>query len=142
MTLKFSGHEAFPKPTKVSAAEVEGNCSGEKNGCFLWDYEWTNEDDVLTVKFKNSVLIIDTLTESEQKDVLSHETRHWQIFQRYAIELKAALEKIVKEGGGPDMDNRLEWLRYDICRENAAFHREVERFPIKICFEPTSTRPK
>ena len=82
MTLKFSGHEAFPKPTKVSAAEVEGKCSGEKNGCFLWDYEWTNEGDVLTVKFKNSVLIMDTLTQSEQKDVLSHETRHWQIFQR------------------------------------------------------------
>jgi hypothetical protein len=144
MKLKFSGHERFPTPTKVSAEELKKKCS-EKNGCFEWkDSEWKIEDDVLIVRFGTNVFILDKLTENERKDVLAHEKRHWENFQRHVLELKAALEKIIKAGRDPEpeMDARWEWMKYDICRADAAFHREVERFPIPVCLEPSSTRPK
>ena len=144
MKLKFSGHESLPTPIKVSAEELKKKCS-DKNGCFKWeDSEWKIEDDVLIVRFRTSVLILDKLTESERKDVLAHEKRHWQILQRRALELKAALEKIIKEGRDPEpeMDARWEWMKYDICRDDAAFHREVERYPIPTCVEPSNPRPK
>jgi hypothetical protein len=96
------------------------------------------------VRFGTNVFVLDTLTESERKEVLAHERRHWEIFQRRALELQAALQKIIKAGRDPEpeMDARWEWMKYDICQDDAAFHREVERFPIAMCFEPSTPRPK
>jgi hypothetical protein len=142
MKLTLSGHEQFPMPTRVPGKEVEQKCAGEQNGCFLWDGEWSNTAGVLTVKFKNRVLVKDNLTEAQRRDVLEHEKRHWEIFQRHALDLKAALERAMKDGRELDMANRWDWLKYDIFQGDALLHRQTGRFPIKICFAPTTPRPK
>ena len=138
MAFKCTGFEHAPSPQQLPPAVVKKECSGEETSCFLWDYEV--KDDKL--KFTTRILVRNDLRKTELADVLAHERHHWRDFQNRAIKLKDAVEKALKAGRDPALDDRLEWMLYDYCKDSAAFHRSIERYPIPICFEPKSTRPE
>lgn len=138
MGIKITGFERPPTPQHMPPDVIKRECSGEKTGCFLWDYDVNGDD----VKFKTRLLVRNNLSRSELPDVLEHERHHWRDFNRLAGELKAAVEKAVKAGRDPQIDNRLEWMLYDYCRDAAAFHRRIGKMSFEMCDQPSGDRPK
>ncbi|PWT93654.1 MAG: hypothetical protein C5B55_04135 [Blastocatellia bacterium] len=138
MGIKITGFDKPPSPQSLPSDVIAKECSGEKNGCFLWNYDVNGDN----VKFKTRILLRNDLSKSELPDVLEHERHHWRDFNRLAVELKAAVEKAAKAGQDPQIDDRLEWMLYDYCRAAAAFHRQIEHMSFEICDQPKNDRPK
>lgn len=138
MAFKCTGFEHPPSPQSLPPDVVKKECDGEKTSCFLWRYDV----DEGNVKFSTRILVRNDLTKKELPDVLDHESQHWRHFNQRAAAFKAAVEKAIKAGHDPALDDRLDWMTYDYCRDSAAFHRRIERFPIAVCYEPSSERPK
>jgi hypothetical protein len=138
MCVKISGFQKPPPPQSLHPDVVKEECSGEKSGCFLWDYNVNGDN----LKFTTRILVRNNLSKSELRDVLDHEHQHWRDFNRRAVALKAAVEKAIKEGRDQLLDDRLEWMLYDYCQDSAAFHRKIGRLSFDTCREPSSTRPK
>lgn len=138
MGIKFSGYEHAPTPRAVSKDVIQRECQGEKTGCFLWDYD--SQDDKVT--FTTKILVRDDLSKQELPDVLQHERHHYDDFRRRAFEVKTAVEKAVKAGKDPALDDRLEWMMYDYCMDAVAYHRKLDRLVFDSCSAPKSDRPK
>ena len=134
----MSGHEHAPAPQQLHPDVIKRDCSGEETGCFLWDYDVTDG----VVKFKTRILVRTDVSGAKLQDVLQHERHHWSDFNRRAVALKAAAEKAVKEGRDPELDDRLEWMLYDYCKDAEAYHRSLDRLSFDSCSEPRTTRPK
>jgi hypothetical protein len=137
MGTKFSGYERPPAPQQRPKDVIVRECPGETNGCFLWDYDHT--DDVVT--FKTRILARNDLSRDELNKVLEHERQHWRDFNRLASEVKAAVDHAVKAGQDPRVDERLEWMLYDYCQAAIAFHRRIGNMVFDSCREPDSKRP-
>ena len=138
MAFKCTGFEHAPKPDHLHPDVVKKECSGEKTSCFLWNYDVNGDN----LKFTTRILVRDDLPRSELSDVLDHEHHHWRDFHRRSVDLKTAVEKAIKDGREPALDDRLDWMMYDYCTDSATFHRKIERYPIAICLEPNTARPK
>jgi hypothetical protein len=138
MGIKITGYERTPSPQQLHPDVIKRECSGEKTGCFLWDYDVNGDD----VKFITKILVRNDLSKSELPDVLDHERQHWRDFNRRALEFKAAVERAIKQGQDPQIDDRLAWMLYDYCQDSAAFHRRIGRMSFTICDRPGNDRPK
>src|SRR5262245_18801377 len=123
MGIKITGYERPPAPEQLSPDVIKKECpAGESNGCFLWDYDHT--DDVVT--FKARILARNDLKNDELNKVLEHERHHWRDFNKRASEVKAGVDQAVKAGRDPRVDDRLDWMLYDYCRDAIAFHRSID----------------
>jgi len=138
MAFKCTGFEKPPTPSQLHPDVVKKECDGERTSCFLWEYDLNGDN----LTFKTRMLVRNDLTKKELPDVLEHERQHWRDFNRRAVALKDAVEQAIKAGRDPALVERLDWMKYDYCTDSAAFHRKIERFPIAVCFKPSSDRPK
>jgi hypothetical protein len=138
MGIKITGYEHPPTPQQLSPDVIKKECpAGESKGCFLWDYDHT--DDV--VKFTPRILARNDLAKDDLSKVLEHERQHWRDFNRRASELKTAVDRAVKAGQDPRVDDRLDWMLYDYCQDAITFHRKIENLVFDSCKEPDSKRP-
>lgn len=137
MGVKFSGYEHPPSPKQLAPDVITRECPGERNGCFLWDYDST--DGVVT--FKTRILIRNDLSKTEFNDVLEHERHHWRDFNKRANEVKKAVDHAAGAGQDPRVDDRLEWMLYDYCQDAIDFHRKIGNLVFDSCKKPDGDRP-
>lgn len=141
MKLVFEGHDKS-RTIKVAKTELGRHCRGfhGSTGCFRHMGNWSENNGVLTVTFKPTIYLNNTLTGKEKDNALSHEKRHYMDFKGRAVKLKNALFLAIRAGKDPQMEARWEWFIYDLCTDSAAFHRSI-RTMVEICMTPSVKRP-
>ena len=141
MRLVFQGHNGS-RTIEVRASDLGRRCRGRHgdSGCFVHNGTWTENNGVLTVRFRPTIYINSALTDREKSDVLQHERRHYQDFRRRATQLQRALAAAIRRRQDPQMSARWSWFLYDLCTDSAAFHRSIGA-PVEICSQPGDSRP-
>lgn len=141
MRLNFQGHTRS-RTISVEAASLGQNCRGRhgNTGCFVHNGSWTENNDVLTVRFQPTIYLNRELNGNARTNALQHEQHHYQDFRRRATQLQRALAASIRRRQDPQMNARWTWFLYDICTDSAAFHRLIGS-PVEICMTPSANRP-
>lgn len=137
--LKMTGHDK--KVRKYVSAEDLKKRFGNSKGYFDSEFEWDDSGDPIVLKIKNTMYIDKDLSAKEKKAVEAHETQHFKDFKALASKMKTAIEQALKAGRDAQMQDRIDWLKYDRCLESADFHRKTAGYSVEQCDQPGSKRP-
>jgi hypothetical protein len=86
---------------------------------------WDEKDGVLTVKLQPTIYLNNALKGKEKNNALKHEKRHFNDFNGRAVKLQEALAQVIRAHQDPRMEARWAWFLHDLCKDSAAFHRQV-----------------
>jgi hypothetical protein len=145
MRLVFSGHTRV-NTQRVTLEDLSRHCQRHGNtGCFRHHGSWTQNNNVLTVTFRPTIYLNNTLTGDDLADAQAHEQRHYDDFLYRARQLRSDLVRITRQRRrqqqDPEMRIRWSWFLYDICMDSREYHQSIGS-PVEFCTRPSSSRPR
>jgi hypothetical protein len=141
MHALFSGHNNV-NVVEATESEIRSLMPDENRGCFDYTWEYSIDDDDLTVTFTPDILINKALDRDEHRDVESHERRHFEDFRSLADELKEKLNLSLLEGREHEIGLWMEWFDYDNCIAKQRRHVSEGVTDYSSCIMPLNSRPR
>jgi hypothetical protein len=129
---------------KITPSAFLSIAQGHKKAFFDYKSAFEGGNGVVTITFTAVIYVDMAVKDSELKEVLEHENRHFADFKNLASALNTNMQRwlgVRKDAAQDELQSWLDWFDYDTCVASAKFHRSIGAV-VPICITPSSTRPK
>ncbi|MFB3826082.1 MAG: hypothetical protein ACE15B_04900 [Bryobacteraceae bacterium] len=111
-----------------------------RQGFFLPNGSFWQQDDTVTITFDPRVLILNGLDPATESQVVAEEAQHEADFRRIVSRMERALRAAMRSGGSPVIDDYWAWYLYYLEEARATYHRQTGNPDVLPPLMPTAPR--